>query len=512
MISRVALPVLALAALCAARVCSAGEVVCFSPGEGKTCSQSSLQHVQFKAVVTEFIDPQQTTIGHSISRLMWREVLESISDLKDSGVILAYDARDQLRTMLEGRDYQTVLQRDYHNAAIRVANELGAQMTVWGAVLEHDGTLHVEPYLTLLPKGNDRWTKLQLQVEGSGSSPLSAEIANQRLSFAPLQTDRAHLFQHNWLTRCRLSAGCPEGIDVRNAPGNEAPVIGHVPVGSIVAGRDMHEQWVAIDRAGIDTATDTSAGAPGTGADSGPGYINVYHLEVVAPAVHVLSKAVRLRAQPSSNAAVLDVSAPAGATLETRGVQRAADDRLWYNVEVRGARGWVPPETVQRDYSFPVVHFIAGVYRYAGKDYGRAIQEFQRFIERGENTEDNVTLATAYQYLAASKVASGGTDGIMAARNAMNDLQQASRQTPYDPSVYVMSSLIRLGTMSDAKGALMDLRRSLDLDSQNPTAITLLTSLSSIAEAHRTDAPLYGEDPRVFKAEVTSLRDRQNTQ
>jgi hypothetical protein len=66
--------------------------------------------------------------------------------------------------------------------------------------------------------------------------------------------------------------------------------------------------------------------------------------------------------------------------------------------------------------------------------------------------------------------------------------------------------------MSDAKGALMDLRRSLDLDSQNPTAITLLTSLSSIAEAHRTDAPLYGEDPRVFKAEVTSLRDRQNTQ
>ena len=169
---------LALVLAVIANLCDAGEVVCFAPGEGHSCSKSTLQNVEFKSVVTEFIDPQQTTIGNSISRLFWREVLESIYDLPGAGVILAYDAQDQLRALLNGQDYQTVLQHDYHNAALRVAQELGAQMTLWGVVLEHEGSVQVQPYLTLLPRQDERWTQLQLRFERSGVPPLSAQIAN----------------------------------------------------------------------------------------------------------------------------------------------------------------------------------------------------------------------------------------------------------------------------------------------------------------------------------------------
>jgi tetratricopeptide (TPR) repeat protein len=261
----------------------------------------------------------------------------------------------------------------------------------------------------------------------------------------------------------------------------------------MVAGRNMHEQWVEIERPG-----------------AGTGYVNVYHLEMVAPAVHVLAQSVRLRVGTTRQSAYVQTSARAGGTYETRGVRRAADGRFWYQVEVSGVRGWLPPETLQRDYGFPAVHFVAGVFRYARKDYPRAIQEFQRFIERGKDSEDNVTLAAAYQYLAASKVAAAGINGIGAARDAMQDVRNALQHTPYDPNAYALSSVIQLGSLSNPEAAIHDLGQSLTLDAENPTAKTLLRSLSSVADAHRTRSLTDGTDPQRLEAQIAALRERMN--
>jgi hypothetical protein len=482
----------ALATLLAATVSYAGAIVCFTPGNGKSCAEPVLQNVPFKAAVTEFLDPNQTTIGHSVSRLLWREVLESVYDLKGAGVILAYEdhERDQLRHMLEGRDYRDVLQHDYHNAAVRIAQELKTQMTVWGAVLENDGNVHVEAYLTLLPHEDDAWNRLRLSLPGNEAAPLSAAIGRLRLNFGALTTDRATLFRHDWLTRCRMANQCPGGIEIRRDPSNSGQIIGHVAPGAIVTGRDMHDQWVEIESPGGGTA-----------------YINVYHVEILAPAVHVLDRSIRLHAEPDAHSNLLPVSAMAGETYATRSARRGQGDVLWYQIEVAGALGWVPPDAIQRDYNFPVVHFIAGIYRYGLHDYSRAVEEFQRFVERGRGREDNVTLAAAYQYLAASKVAAAGTNGVAGARAAAADAEEAIQQTPYDPDAYAFSSLIRLGAL-DSDGALADLAKSLECDSASPAAHSLLSAFSTVVDSHPGGLGASSADTLRLRARVRELLGR----
>ena len=65
---------------------------------------------------------------------MWRQVLQSISNLGGAGVILAHDRRNIMAERLSGRDYLDYLQSDYHEAAMAVAQFLDAQMSIWGVV------------------------------------------------------------------------------------------------------------------------------------------------------------------------------------------------------------------------------------------------------------------------------------------------------------------------------------------------------------------------------------------
>ena len=110
MIRLVAMLMLMLAFACSAR---AGTVTCFTPGSARTCTEAVLQHDEFKSVVTEFLDPQDTGVGHAVSRLLWREIRDATSDLRLTGTILAADS-GALRERFRGRDYLTFLATDYH--------------------------------------------------------------------------------------------------------------------------------------------------------------------------------------------------------------------------------------------------------------------------------------------------------------------------------------------------------------------------------------------------------------
>jgi tetratricopeptide (TPR) repeat protein len=158
-----------------------------------------------------------------------------------------------------------------------------------------------------------------------------------------------------------------------------------------------------------------------------------------------------------------------------------------------------------------MVHFVSGIYRYARGDYGGATREFQRFIERA-GAENNVTLSTAYQYLAASKVAAGGIDAMRSARNAISDIQKAAEQTPYDANVFVMRALVRLGTFQDSHDSIEDLRHALTLDPRNPPATEMLTTLDAMRIANRLEAVVPGQDPSRFATDVATLHNAAQAQ
>lgn len=441
----------------------AGEITCFAPGQAGSCTERVLQHVEFKSVVTEFVDPQDTGIGHSLSRLMWRQVLQSISNLSGAGVILAHDRQNIMAERLASRDYLDYLQSDYHEAAMAIAQFLEAQMSIWGVVLEDDGTVYFEPFVTLLPVDRDPWTMLRLATESVPGEGLRAAIPHRRLSFAPTITTREKLFAGNYLTRCALSSGCPEGIALRAGPSNDARVVGRFPVGTQIRAYDMIEQWLEVET-----------------QDGKRAFVNIYYLEMTPRIVTFASVTSNVNVHTSPG-----LDAPSIGKDNFRGdypvlaVSRHANGEFWYRIKSNRYEGWIAGRLVIPNWSFPVVHFISGLYRYGRGDFETAIYDFERFIARAEN-EDNVTLAAAHQFLAASRIAYrsafGGEFKLI-----LEDLDKAVSFTPFDPSAYTLRAVVKIGVGERIDPALDDISKALELNPRDYGARRLLNDLATAA-------------------------------
>lgn len=441
----------------------AGEITCFAPGQAGSCTKRVLQHVEFKSVVTEFVDPQNTGIGHSLSRLMWRQVLQSISNLSGAGVILAHDRQNIMAERLAGRDYLDYLQSDYHEAAMAVAQFLEAQMSIWGVVLEDGGTVYFEPFVTLLPVDKDPWTILRLATESVQGEGLRAVIPHRRLGFAPTIATRKKLFAGSYLTRCALSAGCPEGIALRAGPSNDARVVGRFLVGVEIRAHDMIEQWLEVET-----------------QDGQRAFVNIYYLEMTPRVVTF--------ARPTSDVNVHTapgLDAPSIGKDNFRGdyrvlaVRRHASGEFWYRIKSKRYEGWIAGRLVIPNWSFPVVHFIAGLYRYGRGDFKMAIYEFQLFVARAEN-EDNVTLAAAYQFLAASRIAYRSAFG-QEFKLVLEDLDRAVNFTPFDSSAYTLRAVVKIGVGERIDPALKDISKALELNPRDFDARRLLNDLADAA-------------------------------
>src|SRR5579859_7355797 len=116
---------------------------CFSKGPQAPCTEPALEHEKFKAVVLQFVDPAKTDLGESFARLIWREIRDNTYGLKGTGVIVGYDRQgDEINRTLGDKDYRLFLEAEYHVAAETIAQQLKAQMSIWGAVIvDGDGLL-----------------------------------------------------------------------------------------------------------------------------------------------------------------------------------------------------------------------------------------------------------------------------------------------------------------------------------------------------------------------------------
>lgn len=480
-----------LAALLAAPVRSAfaGAVTaCFAQGRLGVCSERVLQHVGFKSVVLQFIDPDQTRLGEGLARIFWREILESISNVAGAGVILAYDRDGAIREALGGRDYTEFLAQEYHAAAERIARQLDVQISVWGAVLDDGEDLYMQSFLTLHSSTERDWTSLSLGKVGDVE--IAAVIGQRRLNLAPLRVSRAELFGRTWTTRCALKAGCPQGIDLRAGPSNDEAVVARVRSGSVLQGSDMVDQWMRVERPD----------------GAGTAYVNVYHLEMFPARVAFGNRAnVNFRASAGGERiARVDLNGE----YEVLAAVRGPGSEPWYKISVGGREGWVADRLIEsRSYVFPAVHLLAGLYRYAKGDRDGAVKELETFLA-GADREDNVTRAVARQFLAASRVAGRqAQDGNV--DQALADLDQAVKLTPYDPAPYRMRSVVRLGKGRGIEASVTDLGRALALDEKDVTSSRLLDGvIGAMTGPNGLRALAPEENPRETERAILKIGDR----
>ena len=469
---------------------AAGEIAnCFSQGLKGSCTERVLENVQFKAVVLQFVDPGKTDLGESFSRLMWREILDNISNLANAGVILAYDRQGEIQHALGDKDYRVFLESEYHAAAEAIALQLKTQMSIWGAVIVDGDGLLVQPFLTL-ETGQGPWTTLTMHSGAIRDLALGARIAGSRLNLEPLTASRQHLFDRPFVTRCALSAGCPKGVPLRAEASNDSPIAGYVPVGSSIQAIDMQREWIKLR-----WQTDKTA------------YVNSYHLERFPLRVTFSSRRdVVLRAGPKS------ASSPVAKVVldgdyEVLDAARGAGAEPWYRIRQGSATGWVAGRLVaRRSYIFPAVNLIGGLFRYGRGDYKGATEAFQAYLAEAPE-ESNVTRAAVYQFLAASRIA-GGSSIDRGVKTAIADLDRSAGLTPFDPAVYNLRAVVQLGSGHGLMEGLKDIERSLNLDPTDADAQRLLATMVDLSKRHALEVLGIDQDLQAAAGYIDKLREQ----
>ncbi|MCU0923771.1 MAG: SH3 domain-containing protein, partial [Burkholderiaceae bacterium] len=217
----------------AATTVLAGEALpSFQPG--KPLPKEVLKHVPVKAVVAEFLDPDQVGLGKEAGFLLWREILSAISDQSGAGVILAYPPGNDRLTDL--------LARDYHDAALRIAQSQKARMAVWGAIAEDEGKLLLDTYLSLVGEMPREELALRLSYGLPGQpqkdTGFAARLSRTNFNLPRVVTTRAALFERPLTTHVN-------GAKVRERP-NGGAVRATLPAESPLRAIDMQADWFRV--------------------------------------------------------------------------------------------------------------------------------------------------------------------------------------------------------------------------------------------------------------------------
>ncbi len=451
-----------------------GLAACFKTTDMDGCNRQVLEHVEFKSVVLQFVDPAETQLGEGLARLLWREILQSISNVAGAGVILAYDREGQIAESLGTQNVQEFLHNNYHAAAIKIAEVQAAQMAVWGAVLSDGEGVYMQNYLTLYDDKDQNWTKLEVRFPSDHT--LSIPFMRKQINLPEIITTRHDLLNRRFYTRCGLSAGCPKGIPVRSAPSNDSAIPFHLGEGDSVKVTEMQERWWQIDNGNDQTA-----------------WINIYHLEMYPDEVRFDNKkSVNVRVEP--NQAKVG-SFNLDGTFTVFDVKK---DRNypWYFIEVEGKRGWVRADIPSnRSYVFPAVHLIAGLYRYNAGQYSTAREEFATFLSYVPE-EDNVTRASVLKLLAASELA-GTESNEFGMIRANKILEQALEYTPYDASVYSQQAMLHIVKSNTFREGLDLLNRAYELNPKDPAFLAIVSFIEKLDSQDQFDS-VFPSDQRRY--------------
>jgi SH3-like domain-containing protein len=108
--------------------------------------------------------------------------------------------------------------------------------------------------------------------------------------------------------------------------------------------------------------------------DGREGWVNCRLVRVAPPQVQA-RQAVTLRAAAGMSA-TLSGPLAAGTRMTVLASRYVDMSGMWYQISVGERRGWVPATEVLTRYSLPIVHLVAGLYRYQLGRYGDAAREF----------------------------------------------------------------------------------------------------------------------------------------
>jgi hypothetical protein len=406
----------------------AGDIVTRSFTEGLTGGERVLRHVEHKAVVAEYLDPMDTGIGKSMAYLLWREVLSAISDQSGAGVILARPPGDERLVDL--------LEKDYHAAALRIAEHQEARLALWGAAQELGEQVYITSYLSLVEatRGNAiRYSIQRSPVFGTREGEIEFTLPRNKLNFPTVRHSRERLFRRPlMLTRA---------TNVRAEPSPESQRINQLPQGAVAQGIDMSGGWFKIEL-----------------PNGKRGYITATNVDLAPLSVRVNRRSINLRIDPVVREdTVLRNTNLRGefAVLE----QRFSGNRLWYRIDIDGEPAWLAASLGERVYSMSVVHFVAGLYRYFGARHEDTIRAFQGFIDYPGSKHNNVNLSVAYQYQALSNLLTGTGPASSVAL-----LRKARAQTPLDATTYKIEALSWIGDPDAGERVSESLRRAREMD------------------------------------------------
>jgi tetratricopeptide (TPR) repeat protein len=443
---------LAVTALACAPAALAGDAVTtFQPGR---LPPEALPHLQVKAVVAEFLDPDNTESGKEIGYLIWREILTAVSDQRGAGVIIAHPPGNQ--RLLD------MIRQSYHQAALQIAESQKARMAVWGSVSELDGRLALDSYLSLVGEVVGEELALRLNWASSpgaksNDTGMSARITRTRFNFPRAWRTREELF-----VRPLRAQGAAA---IRNQPTKDgSKVVARARADEPLQSEGMQGQWFRVrTRGGV------------------AGYVDAWDVYVPPRQVSALGQEPIL-AQPASRGKAMGTTAP-GATYPVKASTYIDKVGLWYQIETPAGTGWVRAFRMRTQFSLPVVHFAAGLYRYQLGRYDDAAREFEQFTRMEGVKEDPASLSTAYQLLGASQLMAASRLRKSVARFELHDraLTQAISITPYDPGAYALRAVATLATRQSVSAALPDVQKALQYDPSNRDARITLDRLRALS-------------------------------
>lgn len=413
-----------------------------------------LPHVLLKAVVAEFLDPMDSGLGKSLGYLLWRETLTAISDQVDAGVIIAEAP--------PGERLVDMLQQDYHLAAERIAKHQHARIVLWGAVEPEDDEVSIETYLSILDQGGDSKLRLTLSanVEAgppswhrSGKTPLiDAVVSRNRFNFSPISVSRRTLFERPLVTTSVIS--------IYQKPDSNSHRLLRLPAGRAIQALDMDGAWFKVQL-----------------ADGKNGYLHAGtfgNLQLPPRKIVADRKNVNLRSGPGTDHRIV-------ANRNLRGEFLVLDMRyrtgkgLWYRINTGDQETWIAAFLVKPQFSVPIVHFLAGLYRYYGQRPKDCVDEFGQFLRESTANEDHINIAAANQLLGTCRLLNRESPDLGYAA-----FSKAISYTPYDPNAYLLRSVVSLGA-GHPEYAIEDLETALMLDPKHAPSRHLTATVATIA-------------------------------
>jgi uncharacterized protein YgiM (DUF1202 family) len=435
----------------------AGDLVTTQFRAGSQTGRVALPHLTNKGVVTEFLDLNDTGIGKSVGYLVWREVLTAISDQARAGVIIAHPP-GETRVV-------DMLKDNYHLAAVDIAKHQKSPMVLWGIAEEGSDKILVSTHLSLIPEIQSSDLSLHAELRGMEARGWEAEITRTRFNFALVESRRGKLFNRPIITKTRtpLKAG----------PNKESRTIAVSEKGKLYQAVDMENEWFKV-----------------TFENSESAYLHIWEVDV--PPRHVETERrrtnVRLRSGPGTDYAKIGTAKSFEGVFEVLDMRYRAKHGLWYQINFEGKPVWVWGGLVRPRFSFPAVHFMAGLYRFRARSFDKAFQEFERFTNFQEVEESNTSLATAYQLMGTSGLMSGGIHSSV----SLEAFSDAIKLTPYDPAAYNLRAVSRMGrgvpNQGRMDGILDDLNQALMLDRRNDRALDLLIRVGMLIERGKGEA------------------------